>query len=114
MKDNRFIFLEPVERVPFEPHVIRDRTCLVKAANGLQCAFGRLQRVKARGTKLQLLDVILVLQELHANVGHWNIILRVVLDLPDVAGSDRVEHQFSIEITSHPAGGGFDKTSIPY
>src|ERR1700737_4916302 len=59
--------------------------------------------MQARRAKLQPLCVALVKQMFHAHVRYRNVVLRVVRDLPDIAGADRVEDKCVIEIPAHSA-----------
>jgi hypothetical protein len=52
---------------------------------------------------LQLLDVVFVVQELHAHVGRGDVVLRVVGDLPDVMGARGVEYECMVELSTYPA-----------
>ena len=104
VSDDVFVFFEPVKRVPFEPHVARDRAVgVVDTCRGLVGAPAAGQRMQPRWAKLQPLWVALVKQMLHAHVRYRNVVLRVVRHLPDIAGADRVEDKRVIEIPTHAA-----------
>ncbi len=47
-------------------------------------------------------------EELLANVGGWDVVLRVVGPLPHVQGSDRVENDLTGQHGADPAGDGLD------
>jgi hypothetical protein len=53
------------------------------------------------------------MQVLHPDVGHGDVILWVVGDLPNVMGAGRIEYECPVEIPTYSAWCGFDQAAFP-
>lgn len=96
MAVDRLVLLEPPQRIPVETHGARHRAVAVdieyprRRSVGLTGAY---QGVQPRRTQLHSLRVVLVAQELHADIRQRDVVLRVVGNLPDIARRTGVEDE---------------------
>lgn len=110
MAVDRLVLLEPPQRIPVETHGARHRAVAVdieyprRRSVGLTGAY---QGVQPRRTQLHSLRVVLVAQELHADIRQRDVVLRVVGNLPDIARRTGVEDEHMSEIAANSPRGRF-------